>query len=109
MARPRHPDILTPREWEVLRLVRRGYSNREIAVRLGISPAGAKYHVAEILGKLGAGGRQDVALLRLSDEGQSRELKPAASGWELRSCGIHPAEIGNKPTNPEQVTRRPPR
>jgi len=51
-GRPPHPDILTPREWEVLALLRDGLSNDEIAPRLGISRAGVKYHVSEILGKL---------------------------------------------------------
>ncbi|MCI0856925.1 MAG: hypothetical protein J4N98_09555 [Chloroflexi bacterium] len=60
-GRPKHPDILTPREWEVLALLREGLSNDEIAQRLGISLAGAKYHVSEILGKLGVASRQDAA------------------------------------------------
>ncbi|MCH8009406.1 MAG: helix-turn-helix transcriptional regulator, partial [Chloroflexi bacterium] len=46
-GRPKHPDILTPREWEVLALLRESLSNDEIAQRLGISLAGAKYHVSE--------------------------------------------------------------
>ena len=61
-GRPRHPDILTPREWEVLALLRERLSNEEIAQRLGISLAGAKYHVSEILGKLGVASRVDAAL-----------------------------------------------
>ncbi len=47
-GRPRHPDILTPREWEVLALLREGLSNPEIAERLGISRDGVKFHVSEI-------------------------------------------------------------
>ena len=45
-GRPPHPDILTPRQWEVLELVREGLSNGEIGERLGISTDGAKFHVA---------------------------------------------------------------
>ncbi|MCI0856344.1 MAG: helix-turn-helix transcriptional regulator [Chloroflexi bacterium] len=60
-GRPKHPDILTPREWEVLALLRESLSNDEIAQRLGISLAGAKYHVSEILGKLGVASREDAA------------------------------------------------
>src|SRR3954447_20004040 len=44
---------LTAREREVLRLVAGGWSNREIADRLGLSEHTAKTHVAHILGKLG--------------------------------------------------------
>lgn len=59
-GRPPHPDILTPREWEVLGLLREGSSNDEIAERLGISLSGAKWRVSEILSKLGAGGREEA-------------------------------------------------
>ncbi|MGE0059078.1 MAG: LuxR C-terminal-related transcriptional regulator, partial [Dehalococcoidia bacterium] len=52
-GRPPHPDILTPREWEVLELIDQGLTNEQIASQLGISPDGAKYHVAQILAKLG--------------------------------------------------------
>ena len=63
-GRPRHPDILTPREWEVLGLLREGLSNPEIAERLGISRDGVKYHVSEILSKLGLESREEAALWR---------------------------------------------
>jgi len=45
----------------VLALLREGLSNEEIAARLGISLAGAKYHVSEILGKLGVASREEAA------------------------------------------------
>src|SRR5690606_31094903 len=60
-GRPRTPDILTPREWEVLDLLRQGLSNREIADRLRISYDGARYHVSEILSKLGVSSREEAA------------------------------------------------
>ena len=60
-GRPAHPDILTPREWEVLDLVREGLSNEAIAERLGISVSGVKFHLTEILGKLGLDNRTDAA------------------------------------------------
>jgi len=44
---------LTPRELEVLELVGRALSNREIAARLYLSEATVKTHVARILRKLG--------------------------------------------------------
>ena len=60
-GRPPHPDILTPREWEVLGLLREGPTNPQIGHRLGISLAGARYHVSEILGKLGLNSRFEAA------------------------------------------------
>lgn len=67
-GRPPHPDILTPREWEVLDLVRDGLSNEEIAGRLGISVDGVKYHVSEILSKLGLENRHDAARWQPTEE-----------------------------------------
>jgi Tol biopolymer transport system component/DNA-binding CsgD family transcriptional regulator len=60
-GRPPYPDILTPREWDVLRLLDEGLTNDQIAERLGISRDGAKYHVAQILAKLGVSSRHEAA------------------------------------------------
>ena len=60
-GRPPHPDILTPREWEVLSLLREGLSNREIGDRLGVTKDGVKYHVAQIFLKLGVSTREAAA------------------------------------------------
>lgn len=51
---------LTPRELEVLQLLAEGASNKVIARRLDITPHTAKFHVASIVGKLGASGRTDA-------------------------------------------------
>jgi DNA-binding CsgD family transcriptional regulator len=56
-----HADILTPREWEVLKLIKDGLTNEQIGERLGISLAGARYHVSEILSKLGVASRREAA------------------------------------------------
>jgi DNA-binding NarL/FixJ family response regulator len=50
-------ELLTPRELEVLRLVARGLSNREIAVALTIGEGTVKYHVKNVLRKLQARSR----------------------------------------------------
>ena len=59
-GRPKHPDVLTPRQFEVLELVREGLTNPQIAERLGISPDGAKWHVKEILWKLDVPSREEA-------------------------------------------------
>ena len=53
---------LTERELEVLGLVGRGRSNKEIASDLGITERTARTHVSNILGKLGLASRTQAAL-----------------------------------------------
>lgn len=53
---------LTPREVEVLQLLSQGLFNKQIAARLVISEHTVKFHVAAILGKLGAEGRTDAVV-----------------------------------------------
>ena len=83
-GRPAHPDILTPREWEVLGLLRERLTNEQIADRLGISLDGAKYHVSSILSKLGASTREEAAAWRAT------ELRP----WWKRFIAVPAAILG---------------
>jgi len=57
----RSPSPLTAREHEIVLLIARGLSNKEIADELVISPATAARHVANILSKLGFTSRTQVA------------------------------------------------
>jgi DNA-binding NarL/FixJ family response regulator len=74
MLRPREAEVapepaepflehLTAREIEVLQLVSEGLGNKEIASRLNISEHTAKFHVASIMGKLGAASRTEAVTL----------------------------------------------
>jgi DNA-binding CsgD family transcriptional regulator/tetratricopeptide (TPR) repeat protein len=57
------PEPLTPREADVLRLVAGGWTNRQIADELFISPRTAAVHVTNIFGKLGANSRVEAAAI----------------------------------------------
>lgn len=59
---PEHPDELTERETEVLKLLARGRANRQIASSLFISEKTVKAHVSKILMKLGVRSRTQAAL-----------------------------------------------
>ena len=54
---------LTPRESEVLQMLASGLGNKEIAAKLAISEHTVKFHVASILGKLGAATRTEAVSL----------------------------------------------
>jgi len=54
---------LTRREREVLQMLAAGLGNKEIAARLAISEHTVKFHVASILGKLGAESRTEAVSL----------------------------------------------
>jgi DNA-binding NarL/FixJ family response regulator len=56
---------LSPREVEVLTLVARGLSNKEIAQQLGTASGTIKIHVQNILGKLGASDRTHAVTIAL--------------------------------------------
>jgi DNA-binding CsgD family transcriptional regulator/catechol 2,3-dioxygenase-like lactoylglutathione lyase family enzyme len=59
-GRPPHPDILTPAEWRVVEAVRHGMRGPEIARRQGITPDAVKFHVANVLSKLGLTSRAEL-------------------------------------------------
>jgi DNA-binding CsgD family transcriptional regulator len=76
----RAPDSLTPREQQVLALLKRGYSNRDIAAELQISLSGAKYHVSQIISKLGVTAREEAAAWRPERRG--------LPGWMALPLGL---------------------
>jgi DNA-binding NarL/FixJ family response regulator len=62
---------ITAREADVLELVTEGLSNKDIAVRLGLSPRTVEKHVESLLRKLGARSRTHLAIsaeARLRDD-----------------------------------------
>jgi DNA-binding CsgD family transcriptional regulator/catechol 2,3-dioxygenase-like lactoylglutathione lyase family enzyme len=108
-GRPPHDDVLTPAEWRVLELVRHGLTNPAIARRMDVSTDAVKFHVANILVKLGAddrlelrhwtGVRRNAALASHSLEGEvamgpigqiSRQVKDieAARRWYGEVLGL---------------------
>jgi DNA-binding CsgD family transcriptional regulator len=64
-------ETLTARELQVLRMLADGLGNKEIAGQLNISEHTAKFHVAQILGKLGASSRTEAVAI-----GMRRGLVP---------------------------------
>jgi non-specific serine/threonine protein kinase len=67
---------LTPREREVARLVAAGLTNRQVAVRLGITERTAETHVAHILTKLDFASRAQIAAWVASTAGAEGDPHP---------------------------------
>lgn len=126
-GRPPHPDILTPREWEVLALLRAGLTNERIAQRLDVSTATAKYHVSEILSKLSVESRESAAAWQPEREGVGKRLlraglvlKAAAAAlvvvvltaglgilaWMALGSDSHDEAIAPSPTGPSLAEAR---
>ena len=64
-APPPPPEVLTPREIELLELMVKGLSNKEIAQAISLSENTVKYHVKHILQKLGVQNRTEAAVQAL--------------------------------------------
>ena len=74
-GRPPHQDVLTPTEWRILHAVQHGMTNAQIARRRGTSVDAVKFHVANLLLKLGVGNRREL---------RRRSFKPADSALRRR-------------------------
>ena len=59
-GRPPHDDLLTPVEWTTVEWVRHGLTNRQIAARRGVVADAVKFHVGNVLAKLGLASRTQL-------------------------------------------------
>jgi len=79
LRRPPPPDPLqplSPREREVLHLIARGCSNRQIGRELAIGEQTVKTHVSNILTKLDLQDRVQAAIFALRHQADNREHRP---------------------------------
>lgn len=68
---------LTPRELEILNYVARGYINKQVAYKLGISEQTIKNHMSSILRKLDANDRTQAVVLAMHYGWISTQVKSA--------------------------------
>ena len=86
-----HSQRLTEREVGVLRLVTEGKRNREIATELGISENTVKFHLKNIVEKLHAQNRAELAARAVREglvpdlhHGSAEGSRPESSTWRRR-------------------------
>lgn len=81
-TRPREGAPLTPRELELLAVIARGLSTREIVEQLGITPGTVKAHLTSIFRKIGVANRVQAARYYIDnlrpDPAATIELRPGA-------------------------------
>jgi DNA-binding CsgD family transcriptional regulator len=78
----RDPDLITPRQREVIQLIAEGLSNDELGQALGISPRTAKAHCDVLRQKLGVNRRRQIPLayrLLTGDDPLEKSLELASA------------------------------
>ena len=65
---PSSDAIFTPRQLQVLKLMIEGFNNRQIGKALGLSPYTARFHVSEIISKLGVSNRTEAVAVALEEK-----------------------------------------
>ena len=93
---------LTPREREVLALVRAGLANKQIARRLGISERTVKAHLTSVFQRIGVTDRTQAALWaerHLLSQSVSSAVRPSVS----RSTGSATGSGGGVPPHSGQI------
>jgi len=78
---PLSADPLSEREFDVLRLIAKGCSNKEIALKLSVSDLTVRTHVSNILAKLHLASRTQAALYALQKGITSLEDIPALEDY----------------------------
>jgi DNA-binding CsgD family transcriptional regulator len=90
---------LTRREYEILQLMTKGATNREIATTIFLSEETVKWHVKHILQKFGVANRGQAVATYL--ESLKRvECRVAAEGHATRAGWVLPLHVGVSPPNP---------
>ena len=86
-------DPLSEREIEILRLVATGAANKEIALRLSISPNTVKVHLRNIFTKIGVASRTEATLFAINNGivPQQNQVTDPDSRYSVYT----PSEIGN--------------
>lgn len=80
--------LLTSRQRAILELLRLGLTNAEIAERTGLSTGGVRYHITEIINKLGVRNRYEAAAWPERPPWWATALAPMALFWRKAGAAL---------------------
>lgn len=83
LAQDFETEALSPREWDVLKLLSNGLKNKEIATTLAVSENTVKTHIRAILGKLSLKNRTQAAAYALLDQ---QAFEPSSAGSDRKTA-----------------------
>lgn len=88
-GRPPHDDLLTPAEWKITHAVQHGMTSGQIASRRGISRDAVKFHVGNVLGKLGLPNRKALRqwFRPPKDSALGRQARAPMTNFKLGQIG----------------------
>ena len=92
-SNPVRDRALTSRQREVMALMARAYTNGRIAATLGISLDGAKFHVGEILARLGASNREEAVATWEAETSLAARLHRAVFGFAVWKSALVVATV----------------
>ncbi|MES2627223.1 MAG: LuxR C-terminal-related transcriptional regulator [Pseudomonadota bacterium] len=88
-GRPPYPDQLTPAEWRVLHAAQHGMANRTMATAMHVSIDTIKYHLRNILGKLGMTSKKDLkSVIRIPATSSLNTLTTNTAGVEAMKISM---------------------
>jgi DNA-binding CsgD family transcriptional regulator len=81
-------NAVTPREWEVLKLVSQGFTNKGIARELGITEGTVKIHMQHIFEKMGTRSRMQLIIMMVTHENQGKGIVQTDTDAMLRATAV---------------------
>lgn len=78
------PNGLSPREVQIVRMMARGMTGAQMAVRLGISPQTIKNHITAVYRKMAMTGEKRIQVVRIAFRSGTADLEESYRDMRIR-------------------------